>query len=319
VSYGKNSLTAPNVTFDNIVTSTNDNPDAPTITTTASGFIGSTVDAEFADVALFYTADWNSIKVSASYAYTWIETGAITGSEVDLHQVGASIMHKPSGLGIYAMGQWEQPDGRVVAGLEPVVVGFGAPADGNGPNFNPDDVNGVIFGSGFGGPVAVRNTPDTDAWYVKPFWRKAWSPIGATVLYGEYGQYNDQFAAGKNFCLAGGMPAASAIGSFCATQVFELNGDDDTWFQAGGVFVDSSEVERWGLGVVQEIDSAAMHLWARWQHQTLSASFIGYDVSNGGDVDGCFDEGNNCQVSTRRIRQSFDDWDLFQVGGIIFF
>ena len=32
-----------------------------------------------------------------------------------------------------------------------------------------------------------------------------------------------------------------------------------------------SEVERWGLGVVQEIDSAAMHLWARWQHQELDA------------------------------------------------
>ena len=30
-----------------------------------------------------------------------------------------------------------------------------------------------------------------------------------------------------------------------------------------------SEVERWGLGVVQEIDSAAMHLFARWQHLDL--------------------------------------------------
>ena len=35
--------------------------------------------------------------------------------------------------------------------------------------------------------------PDTDVWYVKPFIRKTWSPIGATVLYGEWGQYNDQF------------------------------------------------------------------------------------------------------------------------------
>ena len=59
-----------------------------------------------------------------------------------------------------------------------------------------------------------RQQPDTDAWYVKPFWRKAWSPIGATVLYGEYGQYNDQFAAGGNLCSSFGR--WPALGSFCA-------------------------------------------------------------------------------------------------------
>ena len=60
---------------------------------------------------MFYTADWNSIKLSAAAAYTWIETGVVTGDEVDLYQVGASIMHKPSGLGIYGMYQREEADG----------------------------------------------------------------------------------------------------------------------------------------------------------------------------------------------------------------
>ena len=60
---------------------------------------------------MFYTADWNSIKLSAAAAYTWIETGVVTGTETDLYQVGASIMHKPSGLGIYGMGQWEESGG----------------------------------------------------------------------------------------------------------------------------------------------------------------------------------------------------------------
>ena len=68
-------------------------------------------DTDFWDVAVFYTADWNSIKLSAAAAYTWIETGVVTGDEVDLFQVGASIMHKPSGLGIYGMYQWESTDG----------------------------------------------------------------------------------------------------------------------------------------------------------------------------------------------------------------
>ena len=34
--------------------------------------------------------------------------------------------------------------------------------------------------------------------------------------------------------------------------------------------ITGSEVDRWGLGVVQEIDSAAMHLFARWQHLELN-------------------------------------------------
>jgi hypothetical protein len=80
-----------------------------------------------------------------------------------------------------------------------------------------------------------------------------------------------------------------------------------------GAFVTDSEVQRWGLGVVQEIDSAAMHLWVRWQHQELEVDLIGFDstlpltIGQNGCENGC------------KIKQSFDDWDLFQVGGIIFF
>ena len=50
-----------------------------------------TPDTDFADIAVYYTADWNSIKVSAAAAYTWIETGVLTGPETDLFQVGGSI------------------------------------------------------------------------------------------------------------------------------------------------------------------------------------------------------------------------------------
>ena len=44
-----------------------------------------TPDANFWDIAVFYTADWNSIKLSAAAAYTWQEAavnsgGFITGS-----------------------------------------------------------------------------------------------------------------------------------------------------------------------------------------------------------------------------------------------
>ena len=68
----------------------------------------------------------------------------------------------------------------------------------------------------------TQDNPDTDAWYVKPFWRKVWGSmngvglgaLGATTFYGEYGRYNDQFAAGTNLCSFG--QAGGNLGDFCA-------------------------------------------------------------------------------------------------------
>jgi hypothetical protein len=266
-SYGKNQVTsilAP-PTFTGIGTDLSN----------GSAFDSDTTDFDFADIAVFYTADWNSIKLSAAAAYTWIETAATsvvqkededdpaelvvsgTGGEADLFQVGASVMHKPSGLGVYAMYQFEETGGRIFS----------------------ESLENRFFG-----------IPDTDAWYIKPFIRKGWSPIGATVLYGEYGEYHDQFGGliGVDLEEQGGLSG----------QCAEVGGQFDDCFIVG------SEVQRWGLGAVQEIDSAAMHLWVRWQH--LEA-----DVDLRGLIDG--------NDTTFRASQSFDDWDLFQAGGIIFF
>ncbi|MGD8767776.1 MAG: hypothetical protein PVG36_08450, partial [Methyloceanibacter sp.] len=61
------------------------------------------------------------------------------------------------------------------------------------------------------------------------------------------------------------------------------------------------EIERWGVGVVQEIDAAAMHVYARWQK-------LGVTELNIQDLE-----------TLERRTQGFDDNNLFQVGGIIFF
>jgi hypothetical protein len=265
-SYGKNQLTGPLVAG-----CCGDYSDDREIDTS---------DTDFWDIAVFYTGDWNSIKLSAAAAYTWIETsfwsaalnnpdltsGDVVSSfgETDLFQVGASIMHKPSGLGIYGLYQHEETGGRVL---------------------NLDGAGNVEF---------ATSIPDSDVWYLKPFWRKAWSPIGATVLFGEYGQYNDQFAA----LVGSDMEGTFTFQGCQFPSVFDC-------------YVTGSEVERWGLGVVQEIDSAAMHLWVRWQHQELDVDLVGFG-DDGAITDGSC--GDRCSVS-----QGFDDWDLFQVGGIIFF
>jgi hypothetical protein len=206
-----------------------------------------TPNSNFWDIAAFYNGDWGNFKVSAAGSYTWIETGVLSLAQTDLYQAGATVMHAPSGLGIYGLYQNEESGG----------------------------------------------VPSTDAWYLKPFIKRAWNPLGSTILFGEYGQYNDQFASqvGADQCVTGGFGLGTGIGGFCANNA------------ANTVAVSGSEVERWGLGVVQEVDSAAMHLFARWQHQDADIDFVGTNVN-----------GVNSSV-----KQDFEAWDLFQVGGIIFF
>ena len=242
-------------------------------------------------------------------------------------------MHKPSGLGVYAMGQWERPDGANVStfGIDSISL------DSITISNPPPNLNIDLTFTGLNGPAFVQNNPDTDVWYIKPFWRKVWGSmngvglgaLGATTFFGEYGQYNDQFAAGTNLCSFTTF-GGSNLGNFCApTATLSLGGglitaSDVPGDILKGAFVTGSEVQRWGLGVVQEINSAAMHVFARWQHQEMSADIVGLEITNPLDA-GCLGglsgngSGAGCNVSSTKIHQSFDDWDLFQVGGIIFF
>ncbi|MEZ5874084.1 MAG: porin [Hyphomicrobiales bacterium] len=228
------------------------------------------------DIAIKYAADFNSFKVSAAAGWThttderYIFGGgglAGFGYDTDLFQVGASALHVPSGLFIYGLYQNED------ASFSPAALGNGLAGAGD----------------------------DTDVWYLKGGIKRTWNPLGATVLFAEYGQYHDQFGgiAGSDVCAAGG--AFNGGGKFVPGTFV---GQAPVCFNGAGVLrsvsVTGSEVERFGLGAVQEIDSAAMHLYARWQHLELDV-----DLINNGN-------GN-------RVGQSFEDYDLFQVGGVIFF
>jgi len=78
---------------------------------------------------------------------------------------------------------------------------------------------------------------DSDTYYVKAGLRERWTPLGHTVLYGEYEQSKGD----------GGFSLASTA--------------------LGGDFVgNQSKMQLWGLGVVQEIDAAAMSLWVSYRH-----------------------------------------------------
>lgn len=73
---------------------------------------------------------------------------------------------------------------------------------------------------------------DGEHWYVKAGLRQKWSALGHTILWGEYAQYLDQLG-----------PAALKAGAT------------------------SSDFAKWGGGIAQEIDSAAMTVWLKYRRQ----------------------------------------------------
>ncbi len=224
---------------------------------------------DIADVALKYAGDFGNFKVSAAGGYTHSTDerylgggGGLAGfkQNVDLYQVGASAMHVPSGLFIYGMYQSEQG------------------------GYNPGQTGSL--GQSVAGAAAADNT---DVWYLKGGIKRTWNPLGATVLFGEYGEYNDMFGGiAGNQCLRRRRGCDSLTADVCNAAAPRR------------AVVTGSQVQRWGLGAVQEIDSAAMHLYARWQHLELDVDL--QDTATGAN-----------------LNQGFDDWDLFQVGGVIFF
>jgi hypothetical protein len=255
------------------------------------------------DVAVKYAADWNSIKVSVAAGYdqntdegcasagspttpagcSGVTVGGAGGAPFqdfrkDVHtaQVGASIMHVPSGLWAYGLYQHEENDGTQ-----------------------------------WQGPAGNAN--DTNVWFVKAGIKRTWTPLGATVLWGEGGQYQDQFGG-----LCSGFGAVTfgsnvAVNPECAVDLpngaFFSNGEAFT----NPVNITSSTVNRWGVGLVQEIDSAAMHVFFRWQHLDVNLDA----VCQSGSV--CFNRNGTVINQGGRVSSSFDSLDMFQVGGVIFF
>ena len=84
-----------------------------------------------------------------------------------------------------------------------------------------------------------------DHWMVKAGLRERWPPLGHTVLYGSYQSVTT-----------------------CSTRV--------SWhIPALGFTPTSTRLDEWSLGVVQEIDAAAMSLWVQYDNFHASASGCG--------------------------------------------
>jgi predicted porin len=152
---------------------------------------------DFWDVAARYAGELRGFKMSVAAAYSESSSFPVApfqqAGDTQFFQIGAYVQHMHSGLWLYgAYGTIETDD---------------------------------QFVNGDAGYV------DNNFWYIKGGLRRRWHPLGHTVMYGEYGRYDDSMS--------------------------------DALINWG---VDSSETTVWGVGVVQEIDSAAMSMWLSYRH-----------------------------------------------------
>jgi hypothetical protein len=97
----------------------------------------------------------------------------------------------------------------------------------------------------FYGDTSANNT-----YYLKGGIRQRWNPLGHTVLYGEY------------------MRAENNLGA----SIDALDGNGNVIGNFGTA--DETSVRMWGLGVVQEIDAAAMSMWLKYRNLDASTDGV---------------------------------------------
>lgn len=193
---------------------------------------------DFWEGALRYAGEHSGFKVSlaAGYSETVDERGlggvAVARKESGYLQAGGYVQHLETGLFLH--GAYGKEYNRDAIALR----------DSNGDG---------------AGDTAVGPAKDGEHWYVKAGIRRAWTPLGATVIYGDYAEYLDQLG-----------PSALFLGA------------------------SSSEFQRYGGGVAQDIDAAAMTVYLKYQQYSAD-------------------------VSGAAALTDLDDLKLFSAGGIINF
>jgi hypothetical protein len=154
-------------------------------------------DDDYADVALRFKKEFNSVRVAAAIAYIWDDrndlAGVLAGGQ-EFFGGSISVMHVPTGLFASFMAADRDIDDAVLPGGD-----------------------------------------DGSYWYIQAGVERKWLPYGSTTVYADYGNYED---------------------------ISTVVGLTDT------------DAERWGLGVVQKFDSAAMEIYA----QAFFYSFDGVDA-----------------------------------------
>jgi predicted porin len=138
-------------------------------------------------------------------------------------------------------------------------------------------------------PVGAK---ETDQLYVKAGIRAGLNSLGKTVFYGEYGQDKDMFSG-----LTGGA-VFSGVTNVC-DGFAGTGGSIDTACGGGAVVkATGSTFDRYGFGVVQEIDAASMAIWLKYKNYSSDIDFTANGVGG---------------------KQDLEDLHIYALGAAVFF
>ena len=175
-------------------------------------------DDDYADIALRFKKEWNSVRIAAAVAYQWDGTGdnalisdRTANGDGEVLSGSISLMHIPTGLyASFAAGQIEVED---------------------------------VGGDGIDNEASF--------WYLQLGLERKFLPYGSTTIYGEYGVYDD------------------------VLSIFDGG--------AGATDIAGSEAERWGVGIVQKFDSAALELYAQaafWSFEAVQNNGVSFGLED---------------------------------------
>lgn len=144
---------------------------------------------------------------------------------------------------------------------------------------------------------AVISPGDGYSYYLKAGWSPTLNALGRTHVIGEYRENIDTYGAAFQL----GDPGIGGRGAVCDGFTGTGGNIGAACAAPGIVNVTGSEVQSWGVGLVQEIDAASLALWVKYRHfeSEIDFSRTGLNAVSG--------------------TQEFEDIDLIFAGAHLFF
>ncbi|AHB48179.1 hypothetical protein W911_07045 [Hyphomicrobium nitrativorans NL23] len=149
-----------------------------------------------------------------------------------------------------------------------------------------------LFGVVYYGNEDPDGFKDSDQLYLKAGLRTNLTSLGATIFYGEYGRGDDMFSGLEGGAVFSGV--TDLCDGFAGT-----GGNIDTACAGGAAHTSGSTFERFGFGVVQELDAASMALWLKYKNYDGEIDFIDAGGATG--------------------KESLENLHIYALGAAIFF
>lgn len=224
------------------------------------GDLISHLNGDTANVVRYDTHTIAGFTFAASYGEDDIwDVGVRYEGEARGFQVAAAIAYTQSTDENGLEGECCELDNNVIVGSVAVL-------------HEPSGLNALVaagqqsFDQGLVDADGIFRTPaDASFIYTKLGWITKWSRLGPLAFYGEYGHFEDFLTAVDD----GSVVTSLASNGVCAT--------------AGNCRITGSNVDVWGLGIVQTIDAAEMQMYVGYRKYNADFDLA---ETGGGNISG---------------------------------